>query len=130
MIEQSFFKNLTALAAVFCLSAAAAGLAFGAPMFAAGLLAGAAWIFLNSYFLFRLVHVGLEPKARVNDRILLFSILKFPVLYVVGFFVLKSRVYPVYGVLAGLTLFLLAFVCSWLRFNLVSKPLEAGRAGS
>ncbi len=130
MIEHAFFKNLTALAAVLCLSAAAASLAFGAPLFAAGLLAGAAWIFLNSYFLFRLVHVGLEPKARVKDRILLFSILKFPVLYVAGFFILKSRVYPVYGILAGLTLFLLAFVCSWLRFNLAPKALAAERTGS
>ena len=130
MIEQSFFKNLTALAAVFCLSTAALSLVFGAPMFAAGLLAGAAWIFLNSYFLFRLVHVGLEPKARVNDRILLFSILKFPVLYVVGFFVLKSRVYPVYGILAGLSLFLLAFALSWVRFNLAPKPLGAERTSS
>jgi len=81
----------------------------------------AAWIFLNSYFLFRLIQIGIEPKVRMSDKILLFSILKFPVLYVAGFFILKSRVFPVYSILMGLTVFMAAFIVTWIRFNLDSK---------
>ena len=131
MIERSFFKNLTVLAAVLCLGSAALSFGLGAFTFGAGVLIGGAWIFLNSYFLFRLVNAGLEPKARMNDRILLFSILKFPVLYVAGFFILKARVYPIYGILAGLTVFMIAFIISWFRFNWVPKTLSrAQEAGS
>lgn len=121
MFQETFFKNLSFTGALFALIGAGASLACGAGLFGLGVLTGAAWIFLNSYFLFRLVQIGFEPKARVSDKILLFSILKFPVLYVAGYFILKSRVFPVMGVLTGLTLFMAAFVLCWIKANLAPK---------
>ena len=93
-------------------------------MFGLGIWISAAWIFLNSFFLFRLMQIGFEPRVRRSDKILLLSILKFPVLYVAGFFILKTRVFPIYSILAGLSLFILAFVVTWVRFNIESKMPE------
>ena len=93
-------------------------------MFGLGIWVSVSWIFLNSYFLFRLVQIGFEPGARMNDKILLFSVLKFPVLYVAGFFILKTRVFPIYSILTGLTLFIFAFILSWARFHFTLKTAE------
>ena len=88
-------------------------------------LAGAAWVFLNFYFLFRLLDISFSPAPKSNpatqasagrDKILLWSILKFPVIYVAGFFILKSRFFPVSGILTGLTIFFAALIFSWGNF--------------
>ena len=101
--------------------------ALGHARAACGVLVAAAWVFLNSFFLFELFQMGLDPalpeadsrgrKGGVKDRVLLFSILKFPVLYLAGFFVLWKRFFPVSGILAGLTAFVAAFFLTWMRFN-------------
>ena len=85
---------------------------------ASGAMVGSLWVFLNSYFLYQLLEIGLQPKPRQKERILIFSILKFPVLYIAGFFILRTRVFPVYSVLLGLTLYFMALGVVWMRFNL------------
>jgi len=122
VFQNSLFKKLTVNSAVLTLAGAVFFFGRGLWLFGLGILVSAAWIYLNSYFLFRLVQIGFEPRVRMSDKILLFSILKFPVLYVAGFFILKTRVFPVYSILTGLTLFIIAFVVTWVRFNLEAKP--------
>ena len=112
---------MSAAAVFFSAIASLFSFARGAWMFGLGIWVGTAWIFLNSYFLFRLFQISFDPGASRSDRILVLSILKFPVLYVAGFFILKTRVFPVYAILAGLTLFMIAFVFSWARFNFPPK---------
>ncbi len=85
---------------------------------ACGTLIGSLWVFLNSFFLYQLLDMGLHPKPKQNERILIFSIVKFPVLYVAGFFILRTRAFPVYSVLLGLTLYFAALAIVWIRFNL------------
>ncbi len=118
MIQDIFFKKLALTAATLFLTASSIWAVCGAWIFAWGILTAGAWIFLNSYFLFSLVQIGFQPKQRMSDKILLFSILKFPVLYVVGFFILKTRFFPVYSILTGLTIFMAAFILCWVRYNL------------
>lgn len=93
-------------------------------MFGLGIWVSACWIFLNSFFLFRLMQIGFEPKVRRSDKILLLSILKFPVLYIAGYFILKTRVFPAYSILAGLSIFIFAFIVTWVRFNFDSRVPE------
>ena len=76
---------------------------------AAGFAVGGAWVFLNFYLLFQLLKIALSQPARKN-RIFVLSMLKFPVIYVAGFFILKSRFFPVSGVLTGLTIFFIAMI--------------------
>ena len=101
---------------------------------ASGVLVGSLWVFLNSFFLYQLLEMGLHPaldtrnsqsfvkggvhpKPKQNEKILIFSILKFPVLYIIGFFILRTRVFPVYSVLLGLTLYFVALGIMWVKFN-------------
>ncbi len=121
MLQNSLFKKLSVMAALFVFAASLLFFVRGAWLFGLGIWVSAAWIFLNSYFLFRLIQIGFEPRVRMNDQILLFSILKFPVLYVAGFFILKTRVFPVYSILTGLSLFILAFIITWVRYNMEVK---------
>lgn len=125
-MSHSFFKKVSVTG--FVLSAAAAGV-LGAALswlWACGVLVGYGWIFLNSFFLFQLLEMSFLPGTKRKDRILFLSILKFPVLYVAGFFILQSRVFPVLSVLAGLTLFFLAFFAAWLRLNFSQARAERG----
>ena len=123
-MKNSLFNKLTVLAAIFTCAGSLFFFIHGAWMFGAGIWVSAAWIYLNTYFLFRLVQIGLEPRVRMNDQILLFSILKFPVLYVAGFFILRTRVFPIYSILTGLTLFIVAFILVWVRFSVVDGKLS------
>lgn len=124
-MRNSFFKGVAI--AGFILSAAAALVLFllGYWPWALGVLVSTFWIFLNSFFLFQLLEMSFSPaKAKGKDRILILSVLKFPVLYVAGFFILKSRFFPIYSILLGLTLFMLAFSIMWFRFNFDKRNLE------
>jgi hypothetical protein len=117
-MRNSFFKGV-ALGG-FLLSGAAALVLFffGQWPWSLGVLVSTAWIFLNIFFLFGLLEMGFNPpKDKRKERVLILSILKFPVLYVAGFFILKSRFFPIYSILLGLTLFMIAFTLVWFRFN-------------
>lgn len=116
-MSSRFFKNVSITASALLALSAIAFVAAGRPSGAAGTFVGGLWIFLNSFFLFQLLEVGMNAQARPKDRILLLTVLKFPVLYVAGYFILKSRFFPVYGILAGLTAFMAAFVFQWIRMN-------------
>ncbi len=113
-----FFKNVSITASALVALTAVVFLAAGRASGAVGTLVGAFWIFLNSFFLFQLLEMGMNSRHRPKDRILLLTVLKFPVLYVVGYFILKSRFFPISGILAGLTAFMAAFVFQWVRMNM------------
>ena len=50
-------------------------------------------------------------------------------LYLAGFFILKSRVFPVGSILIGMTLFMIAFAVAWFHENLAAlKPAEKNAA--
>ncbi len=86
-------------------------------LFCFGVLTGVAWMFLNAHFLMRLIKIGFEnpqsPSVQQKKRILVLSVVKFPVLYLAGFFILKTRFFPIGGILTGLTLSLIVLVVWW-----------------
>ena len=115
-MHRDFFKTVTWIGTLSATAAALVYCAIGRPLSAAGVLVGSFWMFVNGYCLMRLVEIGMAMTAapKKNDRILLFSVLKFPVLYGAGFFILKTRVFPVTGIVIGLTIFVAAFALAWL----------------
>jgi hypothetical protein len=120
----SFFKKVSMIGLVL---SAVASVVLGVLLswrWSCGVLVGYFWVFLNSFFLFQLLGMSFTPGAKRKDRILILSILKFPVLYVAGFFILQSRVFPVLSILAGLTLFFLAFFAAWIGLNLSQNRTE------
>ena len=122
----SFFKKVSTIGLVLSVLAACALALFAPWPWSCGLLIGYFWIFLNSYFLFRLLEMSFTPGPKRKNRILLLSVIKFPVLYVAGFFILTTRVFPIYSVLLGLTAFFLAFFALWVRSNPAGKTVEKG----
>lgn len=62
-----------------------------------------------------------EAKEKLNEKILLLSVLKFPVLYLAGFFILKSRAFPILSIFTGLTLFFAAFLLTWILGQMTTK---------
>ena len=127
MISNQMLRAVAKIGGALVLAASVTALCLGRILWAAGTLTGGAWAFLNFYFLFRLLEIGFTAAVKApqdktgirslggRDQILLLSVLKFPVVYLAGFFILKSRVFPVSGVLTGLTLFFLAVMLSWRR---------------
>ena len=117
-VQETFFRSvllsgftLTALTVVVL-----SGL--GHPVTALGVLTGAAWGFLSGYFLFRLVCLCIEPGKNPARTIAVFTVLKFPVLYLAGYAILKSRYFPIVSLLGGLTIFLFAFMVAWFSMNI------------
>lgn len=125
-MQNNFFKNVSVIGAVVSVAAAVCALAVHQAAYGAGLLVGYTWMFLNGYFLYRLLDLGLNAKFDKKDQVLLLSIVKFPVLYVAGFFVLRSGAFPVTALLLGTTLFFVALGAAWLKANLGGTP-RAGR---
>ena len=113
----SFFKNVSWLG--LGLTAALSLILFFLKgwVWASGALVGSLWVFLNSFFLYQLLEIGLHPKPKQKQKILIFSVLKFPVLYIAGFFVLKTRFFPIAGVLLGSTLYFASLGIVWMWFN-------------
>ncbi len=114
-MPSTFFKSFIKFSAVSSALTAGAFLVLGRLPDACGAAVGAAWIVLNLTLLFRLMEMSFALKAKNRDRVLLYSVLKFPVLYVAGYFILKSRFFPLAGILAGLTAGIAAFALVWLR---------------
>ena len=119
MISTQILRSVAKTGAVLMLIVLAAALFGGHSLWAAAALTGASWAYVNFYFLFRLLEIAMSfdtAPGRMKNRILLWSLLKFPVLYIAGFFILKCRLFPVSGILTGLTVIFGALVFSWGSF--------------
>lgn len=73
---------------------------------------GASWMFVNLFFLFKFIE---RPKTFA------FAVVKFPVLYLAGFYILRTRFFSPVSLLAGLTAFLAAFLIVWVRGRLCTS---------
>ncbi len=67
---------------------------------AGGFAVGALWSSVNFLFTIRILDVAVlrQPKP----KLLLFLLVKFPLLYILGLFILISGFFPVWSILAGL----------------------------
>ncbi len=73
------------------------------PESGAGLALGAAWSLLNLYFLASVIKSVITNEKRDVLRIIVALFVKFPVLYVAGFLLLRSGYLSAFGLVAGFT---------------------------
>lgn len=126
-MPSQYFKKVVFLGFLFCLIAACVAVFKRQTLFAMAVGVSSLWMFVNGYFLMRLVAIGMNAAQAPKNKILVLSLLKFPVLYGTGFFILKTRFFPVEGILTGLSLFFLAFAVVW-GMN-IKKIASGGIAG-
>jgi hypothetical protein len=69
--------------------------------FAGAWLVAIAWTLVNTFFIGELVKTLLAREGRNPWRAALLLAVKFPVLYALGFIVLRSGWFPLSGILAG-----------------------------
>ena len=67
---------------------------------ALGFLVAGLWVVTNFILMVKLLKIAALQKSRRNLYIIL--ILKFPVLYLLGFAILISKIFPISSLLAGL----------------------------
>lgn len=122
-MKNRFFGAISMLGFFLVLAASVIAVIFGKAEILTGIWVGAAWVFLNTFFLFEMIEMAMTAdKARLKSvRWLL--VLKFPVLYVTGFFILRTGAFSIAGILIGLTLFFVSGVIGWMRFNFNRKVL-------
>ena len=89
------------ISAFFVIISAMALLASNRAPWAIGLIVGAVWSMANIIFTINILKISVLKKepAKLSALILL----KFPVLYLIGFLILNSRAFPVESLLTGLT---------------------------
>jgi hypothetical protein len=71
---------------------------------AVGFLLGATWSLVNLYFIKGMVVEIITPNERRKDVAAVLGMIKFPVLYVAGYFIVASGYFSVYALLAGFSL--------------------------
>lgn len=115
-MRDPFLTRTTYGALALTLAASAAAAAAGAGRAALGIAVGAAWMYLNLVTLFHVVGASWGPRdARSTRRLSWLLVLKFPVLYLAGYFILVLRAFPVESLAAGLTLALAPFAVLGLQ---------------
>jgi len=72
--------------------------------FGSGILAGTLWSCLNLYFLANLIKEALNPEKPKKSKIILIVSVKFPLLYLLGYLILRLDYFPVLSLLSGFTL--------------------------
>jgi hypothetical protein len=73
--------------------------------FCVGILVGAAWSTLNFILTINLLEMALLNKPK--DKLLLLLLIKFPLLYLLGFYILINKFFPVLSLLLGISTILL-----------------------
>jgi hypothetical protein len=72
--------------------------------YASGIMAGCGWGCLNLFFLTNLITETTNLEGINKKRVLLLVLLKFPLLYLTGYFLLRINYFPVTSLLMGFTL--------------------------
>ena len=90
--------------------------------FLLGMAVSACWMLVNSFFLMRLVKMAGTPAmpdaGKQKSRIFALSLVKFPLLYVVGYFILRGHYFPMASILTGLTVSLFILTAIWFRMRM------------
>ena len=126
MILNKLFRQITFLGLGLSATAAAVFLFLKNWKASLAVGVGASWIFLSFFFLFRIFQLIASGKKTENSKIPFYVLLKFPVIYLAGFFILKSKFFPVSGILAGISAFFASSVLCWVVFNLRRNILGKG----
>jgi hypothetical protein len=99
-----FIKNSIIVTLLIALFVAIAGIAFFSINDCLGFFAGAIWSCLNIYFLYQLLHQIILQSTKSALKILGLFVLKFPLLYGIGLWLLQNSNFSVWSLSLGLFL--------------------------
>ncbi len=69
-----------------------------------GFFVGSAWSLINLFFIRTLIKEVVSPNEARKSITAVLALLKFPLLYVAGYFIVASEFFSVYALLAGFSL--------------------------
>ena len=114
-MNPSFLRSVVKIGFGLAALAAVVAALTGHVAWALGDLTAACWMFLNLFFLYKLLEMGVRMNAqRHPGRMLVLAMLKFPAIYLAGFFILKTGYFPLDSILTGMTAFFIAIGISWV----------------
>lgn len=96
---EALIKRSVIITAVLVVAISAVVFARGNILWALGFLAGAAWSAVNFLLTINLFKMAILKKSKV--RLSLMLLIKFPLLYLLGFLLLTSKKLPVSSLLLG-----------------------------
>ncbi len=99
-----FITRLIKTTAVLALVVALYLVMYYSGMIAVGFLIGVAWSLINLFFIRGLVIQLINPDKPRKDIAVVLGMVKFPILYVVGYFIVASDYFSVYALLSGFSL--------------------------
>jgi hypothetical protein len=88
---------------------------------AAGILAGAGWSLANVYFLKKFLQEWLTQQPRDNWKAFIFLQIKFPILYLIGYVLLRLKLFPTFTLVIGFSLIFLAILLFGLQKIFLDK---------
>jgi len=68
--------------------------------FALGLVVSSAWSIINFVLLIKILEIAILHRNK--EKLAFILLIKFPFLYLIGFFILTSKFFPAYSLLLGL----------------------------
>jgi hypothetical protein len=90
--------------------------------YASGIFVGCGWGCLNLFFLINLITETTNLEGINKKRVLLLVLLKFPLLYLTGYFLLRINYFPVTSLLVGFTLIFAVVLLKALGKMFISLP--------
>jgi hypothetical protein len=78
--------------------------------FGLGFLIGSTWSLVNFFFIRSLIKEVLSPEGLRKTITAVLGLLKFPLLYVAGYYLIKAEVFPIYSLMAGFSLVFVVIV--------------------
>ncbi|UCG60370.1 MAG: hypothetical protein JSV52_08520 [Candidatus Zixiibacteriota bacterium] len=109
-LDLSFILRTLKTTGVVLLIGAAFGLYYLGPWPSLAFLSGGTWGMVNLIFITGLVRVTIRPEGVDTQKALGWAIIKFPLLYGAGYFLLKVPQFEPLHLLAGFSLLLLIIV--------------------
>jgi ABC-type uncharacterized transport system permease subunit len=90
--------------------------------YASGIFVGCGWGCMNLFFLTNLITETTNLEGINKKRVLLLVLLKFPLLYVTGYFLLRINYFPVTSLLVGFTLIFAVVLLKAVGKMVISLP--------
>ncbi len=94
--------------------------------YASGIFMGCVWSCLNLFFLTNLITETTNLEGINRKKVLLLVLLKFPLLYLTGYFLLRINYFPVTSLLVGFTLIFAVVLLKALGKIVISSPRKGG----
>jgi hypothetical protein len=95
--------------------------------FGLGFLIGSTWSLINLFFIRSLIKEVLSPEGVRKTMLAVLALLKFPLLYVAGYYLVKSEVFPIYSLMAGFSLVFVVIVLKVLGRLILGLDVPGAR---